>query len=278
MIACITVNFGTSKLIAKYHDGLPNLYIVDNFKSTLERSEIQALAAKLQAHFTPLDSNIGFGRAVNIAVSEAFSNGFTHFLLVNPDLKISRDAVQKIDDQLEAQPNTMLSPLILRPDGKTWFEGAELLKWRGMARHAHVDPTLNTQWLSGACLAFNIKQWETLNGFSDNFFLYWEDVDFTWRWKNRGGELKILSNITAVHEVGGSQETDGKSLLYTYFIARNRGIFSRNNLKRVDRFRWMICTPLFVFSLVKNANHANWKIRLLHTGSAIRGIFGLKVK
>ena len=45
-------------------------------------------------------------------------------------------------------------------------------------------------WLTGASLAMSITLWEQVGGFDERYFLYWEDVDLSWRILQAGGELE----------------------------------------------------------------------------------------
>jgi GT2 family glycosyltransferase len=38
-------------------------------------------------------------------------------------------------------------------------------------------------WLTGACLAVSKQVWQATGGFDPDYFLYWEDVDYSQRAK-----------------------------------------------------------------------------------------------
>ena len=45
-----------------------------------------------------------------------------------------------------------------------------------------VDPvSLRMAWASGAALAIPSRVYEVIGGFDDGFFMYFEDVDISWR-------------------------------------------------------------------------------------------------
>ncbi|MFJ4039186.1 glycosyltransferase [Microbacterium sp. NPDC090007] len=276
MIAVIVVNFGTSSLIAQYFKGHENLYIFDNFSSQDEVLRISRVAEDFAANLIRSPRNLGFGSAVNEAIKRAIIDGHSKFVVVNPDLLVSPQVVERMAALLSESPNVMLSPKIFDLHGGVWFEGSVILKWRGMARHAEASADGFAPWLSGACLAFSRHQWELLEGFDEDYFLYWEDVDFTYRWTMRGGQLIVDSSLSAIHEVGGSQSSSGKSVLYTSMISRNRLLFARKNLGALSRFRWVVATPLFVLSVVKNANHSTFRGNLRHLFAAACNSFSVR--
>ena len=45
-----------------------------------------------------------------------------------------------------------------------------------------------------------------LGGFDDEYFLYWEDVDLSYRCTRAGGALLVRQDLEVLHDVGGTQE------------------------------------------------------------------------
>src|SRR5690606_40890410 len=54
-------------------------------------------------------------------------------------------------------------------------------------------------------LMVNDSAWEETGGFDEDYFLYWEDVDFALRVDDAGGALRLVESATAVHDEGGTQ-------------------------------------------------------------------------
>ncbi len=64
--------------------------------------------------------------------------------------------------------------------------------------------------------------WDLVGGFDESYFLYWEDVDLSWRIVAAGGRLAVAEDLTAFHAVGATQAGSTKSATYVYYSARNR--------------------------------------------------------
>jgi N-acetylglucosaminyl-diphospho-decaprenol L-rhamnosyltransferase len=116
-----------------------------------------------------------------------------------------------------------------------WSAGGTLDEDTGLTR------TLRTRdrqpdWLSGACLAFRIDSWRAVGGFDPDYFMYWEDIDLSVRWRASGRPLRVVVE-TVVHDVGATQSGDGKSSLYVYYNCRNRLLFARN-LSAIQKAAW----------------------------------------
>ncbi|MFJ8894621.1 glycosyltransferase family 2 protein [Leifsonia sp. NPDC102414] len=253
-LAVVVVNYGSSGLLranlAPLADALPEagIVVVDNFSGDAERAAVVALGAERGWVVVTPDDNLGFGLGMNAGVDAAAANGATRFLLLNPDATIERDAVETLSAAVAVEPLALLAPRILRPDGSVWFDGSDLNLDDGRItatrkRAVADDPRLE-QWLSGACLMVSAELWERIGGFGDGYFLYWEDVELSYRARRAGASVRVVDAASAVHAEGGTQgdglETAGaaKSEGYYYFNIRNRLVFAARNLDAATVRRW----------------------------------------
>jgi len=97
--------------------------------------------------------------------------------------------------------------------------------------------------------------WRTLGGFDARYFLYWEDVDLSWRARRAGADLAVVKDVTVFHDVGGTQKhgQDGsaKSPVYVYYNCRNRLVFAAQHLGRLDRTRWLLTSPRYAWAVLQ---------------------------
>ena len=253
-LAVVVVNYGSSELLranlAPLAAAMPEarIVVVDNFSGERERAAIVALGTERGWVVVTPSDNLGFGLGMNAGVDAAIARGATRFLLLNPDATIERDAVETLSAAVAAEPFALLAPRILRPDGSVWFDGSDLNLDDGRItatrkRAVADDPRLEL-WLSGACLMVSAELWERIGGFGDGYFLYWEDVELSYRARRAGASVRVVDAATAVHAEGGTQgdglETAGaaKSEGYYYFNIRNRLVFAARNLDAATVRRW----------------------------------------
>lgn len=119
--------------------------------------------------------NVGFGRAHNRLMSDAFAEGADFYIAVNPDGIFHPDCLVE------------LMALARRCEGRALIEAAlfpeELPK--------DFDPlTLDVAWASGCCLVIPAAVFNEIGGFDENFFMFCEDVDLSWRARQAGFAVK----------------------------------------------------------------------------------------
>jgi N-acetylglucosaminyl-diphospho-decaprenol L-rhamnosyltransferase len=247
-LGIVVVTFGAAELLDENLATIDtdvlaaDVVIVDNFHSTAARNAISAIAHAHGWTVLPMSANLGFGAAANHGVRHAESLGCSSFLLLNPDARISADSIRELWHACESAPMTMQSPRIIRPDGTVWFRGGNLDVRSGIILRGDDGGDV-ARWLTGACLMVHRDLWRRLGGFDPDFFMYWEDVDLSRRALAAGGRLRVRPELTAVHEVGGTQDAAGKSSGYYYFNCRNRLLFAAKHLPAAELRRWIIATP-----------------------------------
>lgn len=253
-LAVVVVNYGSSALLSgnlvPLGAALPEalIVVVDNYTDDRELEAVRVLARRHNWEFVRSATNRGFGAGMNLGVAHAQRVGASTFLLLNPDLVISAEGVKTLERQVQADPLTLVAPSIARPDGSAWFTGADLYlddgRMRSSRRRDEYPSARREAWLSGACLMVSGQLWGRITGFSDDYFLYWEDVDLSYRAGAAGATLTVNAQATAVHAEGGTQGVAAtqsgapKSNLYYYYNIRNRMLFAARNLTVGDVRRW----------------------------------------
>lgn len=236
-LALVVVNFASSSLLARNlvdagsADVVADVVVVDNPSTTEETRRVGELCHTHGWHLVELPRNEGFGGGVNAGVVRAHELGCTRVLALNPDATIDAESVRALVTASTDDPHALVAPRIVRPDGTVWFAGAVLDARSGTTRRAtRAELDGPTTWLTGACFVAPITMWNEVGGFDDDYFMYWEDIDLSWRWRQAGGRLILVEQATAVHDPGGTQAGVGKSALYVSFNCRNRLLFARKRL------------------------------------------------
>lgn len=277
-LGVVVVNYGSHRLIESNLGALANglsdfvAVVVDNFTTSEEASAIAQTCKRSGWVLVANETNVGFGAAMNIGLDAACNLGADILLMINPDASISSQGVEELVRLVRADSTIMVSPTILRPDGETWFGGGSVLVAQGLTTtRAGSDSTAPNGWLTGACLAVQTSLWSKIGGFDEDYFLYWEDVDLSWRCVAAGGALVVASDILATHTVGGTQSSLGKSSLYVFYNCRNRLVFASKHLNSRDQKRWLWVSGRYARSVILRGGRKNFVRRPLRLVAAAVG-------
>jgi GT2 family glycosyltransferase len=176
--------------------------------------------------------NLGFAVACNIGARCARGR---YLLFLNPDARVTGDALEKTLDYLDAPANQRIGILgVQLRDGAgsvarscARFPGA-----RSMTLHAlgidRVVPSVgyvmvdwdhgNTRIVDhviGAYYLVRREVFDAVQGFDERFFLYLEDLDFSLRAKRAGWDSVYLTEVAAYHAGGGtSAQVKARRLFY----------------------------------------------------------------
>lgn len=252
LIAIIVVNYKSSHIVrdnlaARRLPDWIRVVMVDNFSSASEARACAVLCERLSWTFVANSQNAGFGAACNRGARVASSWQPTHFLFLNPDASISPAEIEHLAISERKAFAGIVSPVILREDSSPWFNGAKI-DWNvGRAHHMSAGDKGESDWATAACLLFSLEAWQILGGFREDYFLYWEDVEITHRWRDMGRSLVIVPEVSATHMVGATQETEAlsKSPQYIYYNIVNRAKFARDHGRRTLQLRWLLLTPIY---------------------------------
>lgn len=249
--ALIIVSYGSAVLVEANAAALAeewstlDVIIVDCFSTAGERALVRDLCERRGWTAVLLDRNEGFGGGVNRGAEVALDRGAEVLLVLNPDAVLPAIHARALAAEAASSPLLLVAPSIRRPDGTLWTEGTDLYlddgTMAGIRHRARHPDRPRMMWVSGACVALSRALWERVEGFEEDYFLYWEDVDLSRKVIEAGGEIRVLDSARAVHDEGGTHEDRGagraKSETYYYYNIRNRLLFAARLDTDIER-RW----------------------------------------
>jgi GT2 family glycosyltransferase len=257
LLGVVVVNYASAALLRENLGAVGPLgpavrvVVVDNASTAEERTAVQNLTAELGWTLVGLPDNRGFGAATNAGIAAARELGCVTFCCLNPDARTTPEVLTALRAASLADPLAVLSPRIVDSAGRTVFAGSRLSLVDGRIRSPQSAGGLGTgpvaEWLTGACLVLHQEMVDRLGGFPDDYFLYWEDVELSYRVVAAGGHLVVREDLVALHDEGGTQghrrTGPAKSDLYYRYNCRNRLVFAARNLPRRRMLRWLVATP-----------------------------------
>lgn len=285
VLGVVIVNFHSHRMVTECLASLDGdtdwiqVFVVDNSEDDDEFARLTIDATERGWNLLRSSSNVGFGSAANRGAREAISAGCSAILLLNPDMVITPEALRSLLRAVQQDPRSMVTPTITRSDGSTWFAGGQIDMDSGVTTTI-PDPGLQTSdsWLTGACLAMSADVWSDVGGFDDDYFMYWEDIDLSYRAVASGYRLRVLDEVEVVHEVGGTQGRGEKSNLYVFHVCRNRLMFASRHVRGGRRLRWVLHTPAASWRIAMRTGRRSALSRPSYMFAALHGsVSGLMI-
>ncbi len=180
-----------------------------------------------------LPQNKGFAAGCNVGLQYALDHQFEYALLINNDAFSEPDMLSKL--MHEASPQiALLSPKIYYESepSKIWFAGGSqhstLLELRDRGR-GEFDSLVwqknqDVDYLLGTCLLVNIEAVKKVGLLNEQFFMYYEDLDWSIRFRAANYRLRLVADAHLYHRVAISSGGIN-SPLRRYYLARSSFIF-----------------------------------------------------
>jgi len=248
----IIVNWNAGAQLASCVDSIRNYgapYVAQTIVVDNGSSDGSTLAVAQYADTTLLltGENLGFGRACNRGAALARSN---YLLFLNPDAALYPDTLSKMVSFMQDDANSTvgicgaqlldISGEIVRSCSRFPSVASFLAQSIGLDRflpHAgHImsewshSETSDVNHVIGACYLVRRSIFNTLTGFDERFFLYLEDIDFSYRVVSANWRITYLATAQAFHVGGGtSSQVKAKRLFYSL---RSRLLYADKHFSR----------------------------------------------
>jgi N-acetylglucosaminyl-diphospho-decaprenol L-rhamnosyltransferase len=208
--------------------------VVDNL--TEDGSVDEVVAAYPWVRFVQTGSNLGYGRAINVAVA-GLDPVIEWVVIANPDIVFAPGAIDRLVEAARDDPTIgAAGPRILRSD-RTVYPSARSLPslrtgighavflrvwpknpWTARYRRVDIDQAdrgarVQVGWLSGACLVVRRDVFDAIGGFDPRYFMYFEDVDFGDRIGKAGWRNVYVPAGEATHTGGTSTDRYSRRML-----------------------------------------------------------------
>ena len=173
------------------------------------------------------EENVGFSRAVNQGVRKATGE---YILILNPDSVLPEDGLEKVLDFAVSQKELgavgcrfIDGTGALLPECKRNLPGigSALLKLMGLNFGYYADQleereTGEVEVLTGAFMFMRRDLFEEMKGFDEDYFMFGEDIDLSFRIRNAGYRNYYLGQVSIIHFKGESSVKDLRYLRNFY--------------------------------------------------------------
>lgn len=144
------------------------------------------------------------------------------FCVLNPDIHLQNDVFEILVENIQTFHLAMIAPLIVNAKGQVEDSARKfptvtrLMKRLINGKHDTYDfsdknSLFYPDWVGGMFMFFDSKAYQAVNGFDEDFFLYYEDVDICVRLWQKGLRIALLPEVQVIHE---AQRQSHKQLKY----------------------------------------------------------------
>jgi hypothetical protein len=174
-----------------------------------------------EVEFVQSPSNIGFGRANNLGVERVTGDAL---LLLNPDTEVRPGCVQTLFKELSRLPDAgILGARLENADGSIQPTSVHVLptpiieafradvfrrlipssRLGGHAIHLTSKVACQVEAVSGACMMMRTDVFRQVGGFTEDYFMYAEDMDLCLKVHRLGLKNYFVPDARLQHEEGG---------------------------------------------------------------------------
>ncbi len=219
------------------------------------------------------EDNIGYAPACNRGAATA-SGRWLFFL--NPDAAAAPDCLERLLAVGDEHPEAgIVTPQVLFPDGETINAGENQIHLTGIAwcgryeEPAEDAPPRQALITTGAAMLVRTSLYRRLEGYCEEFFLFYEDPDICWRAWLVGSEVWYVPRATVLHHY-----TWGASARKWYFLERHRALSVLTNYRLSTL---VVLAPLLIateLALLVVATKEGWRAEKLRAYASVWAMRG----
>ena len=257
-VSIITINYNALEDTLHFLDTLkismnfsilePEVIVVDNASN---ESPAEALKKYPWVKLVQSKRNLGFAGGNNLG---ALDSSGDYLFFVNNDTELNLLDLEELIIQYEQHPEFgLLTPIIKNDDNSIQYAGyTDLNTWTGRNKVIEevtgTEGIIETSYPHGAAMLISRENLESVGLMSENYFLYYEELDWGTRIRKAGLKVGVClsSEIKHMESVSVGKISECK----LYFMTRNRILYARKHFNNMEKL--FFATFFFLVSLPKN--------------------------
>lgn len=234
---CLSSVYGSQRKLADGSELELDVWVVDN--DSVDGSVEMVRADFPQVHVIENHENVGFAKANNQALAGCAGQCL---LLLNPDTVVESDTFVRCINFMEEHPDCGgLTVKMVDGDGNFLKESkrgfptpeASFYKISGLIKlfphsrriaayymgHLPEDAVNEIEIMPGAFLLLRHEVYQQIGGLDERYFMYGEDIDYSWRIHLAGWKNYYLPETRIIHYKGESTKKGSMNYVYTFYNA-----------------------------------------------------------
>ena len=231
------------------------------------------------------DKNTGFTGGNNKGMQYSIEHGYAYTLLLNNDVAVESDFLAPLVQALDTNKNLgAVQPLIYFHHDRTliWNAGTRFNKWWGItktigynkkdqhraARHENIKveerendtiaypthpytisttqhPIQKIDWITGCAFMVKTEVLKKVGLLYEPFFIYYEDVDLSFRIKNAGYDLGYVP-ASVIYHIAGMSHKSTKKTAEGYVSPKVHYLNARNHIWLLKKYTNLLHAPTVI--------------------------------
>jgi len=268
-ITIILIAYKSEELIEAFVKKIPNtikVIIIENSNNQLLKRKIEKKYKNIKVY---IKKNEGVSASINYAAKKIKTE---FFLQISPDIKFDYKDINKFIEVAKKLDNkfSALGPRFLNVNNKS---------------HKQIDKNLkigSINSIHGSFMFINKKRFKEIDGFDNNFFLYFEETDYCKRASNVGlkayqiNEIKVKTEGRSVLIKNKKEKKELNNILIWHFIW-SKYYYSKKNYGSLISV--VIFIPILLRIIIKILFYKvfNNKIKIVKYKSRLNGLLSSMV-
>lgn len=237
----VVLNYNGRKFIKKCLSSVfkleyPNFEVVVVDNNSTDGSLEIAKNTFSRANFIKNEENLGFSAGNNVGIRFSLERMADYILILNNDAEVEKDFLAKLVGAGENNVGVgILSPVIFSGLTKeVWFSGGKINWLRMRTEHERdikKEECYATGYVTGCAMLIKASVFKSIGLFDENFFLYWEDADFSLRAQRAGFGNRLVSSSWVYHFENSEKNNKNKIYWLVFsgllFFKKNTPLFLR---------------------------------------------------
>ncbi|PIR73288.1 MAG: hypothetical protein COU40_03480 [Candidatus Moranbacteria bacterium CG10_big_fil_rev_8_21_14_0_10_35_21] len=245
----VILNYNGKEVIKKclasvFKINYPNFEVVLVDNNSTDGSFEVAKINFSKASFIKNEENLGFSSGINIGIKFSLERMAEYVFILNNDTEVDTEFLGHLVKVFRKDEKIgITSPVIFETQTKeVWFSGGSI-KWSRMKnKHSQsikVQDYYESGFISGCAMLIKKEVFKKIGLFDEDFFLYWEDADFSLRAKKEGFKNVVVSDSWVYH----SEQSRKQNKRKIYWLVISGLVFFKKNTP----FRWRLWIKFWLF-------------------------------
>ena len=173
-------------------DGRVKVIVIENSNDADLKKDIENKYNNVECILS--SKNLGYAKGNNLGLTKVKTK---YALIVNPDAELGQNTFKNFFISAEKNPEfTIISPLVQ--------EKKDIEKYYNLKN----DKLIEVENVKGFAMFLNLKKFDDIGFFDDNFFIYFEEIDLCKRLRKKDKKLFLDPSILISHIGGSSHDNE----------------------------------------------------------------------